>query len=81
MSRTHLDAPLFIQKMEEETVDIDINRYFYNADGVSRYLPESPSGVTPLTPATTDPAVAIGSEYVVPGVLHRQSRAPWGMET
>ena len=81
MPGTHLDAPLFIQELDETTVDIAKTPFFYNAGGIPKYLPEPPHGITPLTPAATHPAMAIGNEYVVTGVLSGKSRPPYGIET
>lgn len=81
MPSTHLDAPLFIQELNEVQVDIARTPIFFNDNGNPTYLPSPPPCVELLKPATTDPAVALGNEYRVPGVLNRQSRAPWGFET
>jgi len=81
MPNTHLDAPLFIQEISETTVDVAQTPCFYNDGGTPTYLRELPVGVTPLTPATTDPALAVGNEYLVPSVLRQQSTPPYGIET
>ena len=81
MPNTHLDAPLFIQEISETTVDVAQTPCFYNDGGTPTYLRELPVGVTPLTPATIDPALAVGNEYLAPSVLRQQSTPPYGIET
>ena len=81
MTKGYLDAPVFIIEKHETAVDISQTPFFYNDDGCPTYVKELPSGVMPLVPATTDPSVAIGSEYVVSGVIGVKQTPPYGVET
>jgi hypothetical protein len=81
MPDTNLDAPLFIKEIHETTVDTVKTPFFYNDAGVPAFVSELPTGITPLTPATTNPAMAIGNEYVVAEVLSVKPTPPYGIET
>ncbi|MDR3413561.1 MAG: hypothetical protein P4L87_21830 [Formivibrio sp.] len=81
MPDTNLDAPLFIKEIHETTIDTVKTPFFYNDDGVPTYVSELPADITPLTPATTNPAMAIGNEYVVAKVLGVKPTLPYGIET
>jgi len=81
MPGTHLDAPLFIQEMDETTVDTAKTPFFYNDGGAPTYLHKPPTGVTPLAPAATNPAMAMGNEYTVASVLGVKPTPPYGVET
>ena len=81
MPSTHLDAPLFIQEIHREQVDIVGKPYFFNDGGKPRYCSSPPPGAELLQPAVTDPSVAMGNEYQVPRVVHRESRGTFGLET
>jgi hypothetical protein len=81
MPGTHLDAPLFIRDVSEIQVDTAATPFFYNDGGTPVYLNKPPEGLTPLTPAATDPALAMGNEYAVAGTLGVKPTPPWGVET
>lgn len=81
MPGSHFPAPVFIKDLNEVTVDTVATPFFYNDDGKPSYLSELPAGLLPIAPAVTDPAVAIGNEYIVPEVLGVKSNAPYGIET
>lgn len=81
MSQTYLDAPFFEGSSDEISVDITATPYFYNDDGKPTYLPKPPPGVTPLTPAKTDPSVGIGNEYRVSGEIGVKDEGKYGIET
>lgn len=72
-------VPFEIPKSEEQ-VDIATTPFFCNVDGAPTYLAEVPKGVTLIDTAPTDPAVAIGREYIVPEVLGTKD-SKWGTET
>lgn len=76
-----LDAPLFIQERHATTVDTASTPFFYNDGGTPAYLDKPPTGVTPLVPVATDPALAMGNEYAVPCVLEVRPTPPYGIET
>lgn len=81
MSKGYFDAPLFEIEKSEIDVDISTTPFFYNDNGKPTYLKELPHGVIPLTPAPTDPSVAIGKEYRVPEVIGVKPTPPYGIET
>ncbi|MNV27477.1 hypothetical protein D3C71_1186290 [compost metagenome] len=81
MPSTHLDPPLFIQEIHQKQVDIASTPIFFNDGGKPTFLASPPPCVELLKPAVTDPAMAMGNEYQVPRVVHRESRDPWGFET
>jgi len=76
-----LDAPLFIKEIFETAVDIARTPYFFNDGGAPVYLAEPPAGVKPLTPAPTDPAMAIGNQVIVAEVMGVKPAPPYGVET
>jgi hypothetical protein len=81
LANGYLDAPLFEIEKGEMAVDISITPFFYNNNGNPTYVAELPHGVTPLTPAKTDPSVAMGREYAVSGVMGFKPTPPYGVET
>ncbi|MDR3429583.1 hypothetical protein [Silvimonas sp.] len=81
MAEGHFDAPVFIKELYETTVNITDTPFFYNDGGQPVYLNALPAGVTPLEPATTNPAVAIGNEYIVAEVMAIKPTPPYGVET
>ena len=81
MPGSHLDAPLFIKDIYETQVDTAQTPFFYNDGGMPVYLEQPPEGLAPLTPAATDPALAVGSEYLVADVLGVKPTPPYGVET
>lgn len=81
MTQGYLDAPLFEIEKSETNVDISATPFFYNNNGNPTYLKELPQGLIPLTPARSDPSVAIGREYAVSGVIDVKPNPPYGTET
>lgn len=81
MPGTHLDAPLFIKEIRETTVDITKTPFFYNDGGAPTFVSTPPASITPLTPAETNPAIAMGKEYIVAEVLGVKPTPPYGIET
>lgn len=81
MTKGYFDAPAFIIEKNETVIDTSKTPFFYNDEGYPTYVKELPSGVTPLVPATTDPGVAIGREYVVSEVIGVKQTPPYGVET
>lgn len=81
MTGEYFDAPVFEIEMGKVSVDIIKTPFFYNDDGQPRYLGELPNGKTPLVPATTDPDVAMGREYVVSEVIDLEKPAADGNQT
>lgn len=81
MPEPQFEAPVFIKEILETGVDIVDAPFFYNNGGQPDYRRELPAGITPLTAAVTNPAVAIGNEYVVSGVLGVKQTPPYGVET
>jgi len=77
----YLDAPLFEIEKGEVDVDISSTPFFYNDGGKPAYLKVLPQGVTPLSPAPTDPSMALGREYVVSEVMGVKPTPPYGIET
>lgn len=80
LANGYFDAPLFEIQQNEIDVDISKTPYFYNADGVPTYLAQPPHGSTPLTPAPSDPTLAIGREYIVPERIGTKE-TKYGLET
>lgn len=76
-----LNAPVFIKDILEIPVDISATPYFYNDGGTPAYLAAPPAGITPLPVAPTNPAMAMGNEYIVSGVAGVKPTPPWGIET
>ncbi len=62
----HFDAPILELMLSEKNIDITDTPFFYNDHGVPTYLKTLPENIVPLTPAKTDPQVAIGREHTVP---------------
>src|SRR5262245_57929078 len=81
MPDTYLDAPFFEGSSNEITVDITATPFFYNKDGNPTYVATLPGGITPLTPAKTDPSLAIGYEHDVSGVIDFKKDGKWGEQT
>jgi hypothetical protein len=81
LSTTYLDAPFFEGSSNELPVDISATPFFYNNNGIPTYLATPPSGVTPLTPAKTDPSIAIGYEHDVSGTIDFERDGKWGEQT
>lgn len=81
MTNGYFDAPVFINEKHETAIDLSKTPFFYNDGGHPSYVKALPKGVTPLVPATTDPAVAIGREHVVSGVIGVKQTPPYGVET
>jgi len=81
MPDNNLDAPLFIKEVFETQVNTAKTPWFYNDGGAPVYLAEPPAGVKPLTPAPTDPAMAMGNEVIVAKVLGVKPTPPYGIET
>jgi len=80
MPGNHFDAPVFEIPRSQTQVDITKTPFFYNDGGNPTYLDAPPAGVTPLEPAPSDPAVAIGREYVVSELIGTLT-TQWGLET
>lgn len=80
MEKGYLDAPLFIKEKHEAAVDVSKTPFFFNDAGHPTYVKELPSGVAPLTPAATDPQVAMGREYVVSEVIGVKQTPLYGVE-
>jgi hypothetical protein len=81
LADTYLDAPFFEGSSNEIAVDILKTPFFYNDNGTPTYVAQLPAGVTPLTPAKTDPSVAMGNEYDVTGVIDFKKDPPYGQQT
>lgn len=81
MPDTQFDAPLFIKEILETAVDTARTPFFFNDGGSPTYLTQPPAGVTPIEPAATNPALAMGNEYVVAQVLGVKPTPPYGIET
>ena len=81
MPNNHFDPPVFEIAKKEVQVDISKTPYFYNDDGKPTYVEAPPKGVKPLEPSVTNPAIAMGSEYVVSEVLGIKKTPPYGIET
>jgi hypothetical protein len=81
MPEPTFDTPVFIKELAERAVDISATPYFFNQDGVPGYFADLPSGATLIEAARTDPAQAVGMEYVVPSVLKVKETPPYGVET
>jgi hypothetical protein len=81
MTQGYFDAPIFIREQDETAVDITQTPFFYNDDGHPTFVEALPGGGISLVPATTDPSVAIGSEYVVSEVIGVKQTPPYGVET
>ena len=81
MPDTQFDAPLFIKEILETAVDTARTPFFFNDGGSPTYLTQPPAGVTPIEPAATNTALAMGNEYVVAQVLGVKPTPPYGIET
>ena len=81
MSDMTFDTPVFIKQLHETTINTVDTPFFYNDGGNPTYVSEPPAGITPLTPATTNPAIAMGNEYVVAEVMGVKPTPPYGIET
>jgi hypothetical protein len=77
----HFDPPVFEIAKREIQVDISKTPFLYNQDGLPTYVEALPKHVTPLEPAVTNPAVAVGHEYVVSEVIGVKETPPYGIET
>ena len=69
MDYTHLDAPLLINEIREQAVNISKTPFFYNDGGVPTYLAALPHRAKLLPDLVVNPNMAIGNEYVVSGIL------------
>lgn len=81
MPEPTFDTPVFIKELQEIQVDTAATPYFCNLDGVPGYFASVPQGISVLAPAATDPALAVGNEYVVPKVMAVKPTLPYGIET
>ncbi|SMC18310.1 hypothetical protein SAMN02745857_00525 [Andreprevotia lacus DSM 23236] len=81
MSEMIFETPVFIKEIRETAVDTVKTPFFYNDGGVPTYLSELPTGITPLVPAVTNPAMAMGNEYIVADVMGVKQTPPYGVET
>lgn len=81
MSDLIFATPVFIKELHRQTVNTVKTPFFHNDGGTPTYLAEPPDGITPLVPPTTNPAVAIGNEYLVAEVLGVKNNAAYGVET
>lgn len=81
MPDNQFDAPLFIKEIFETAVDTANTPIFFNDGGSPVYLSQPPAGVTPIEPAATNPALAMGNEYAVAQVLGVKPTPPYGIET
>ncbi|WP_047396814.1 hypothetical protein [Chitinibacter sp. ZOR0017] len=81
MAEPRFDTPVFIVEKQSTPVDLSATPFFYNAAGQPSYVASLPAGVTPLSPVATDPALAVGHEYLVREVVGVKPNAPYGIET
>lgn len=81
MPGNHFDAPIFEWQKSVKNIDISKTPFYYNDKGKTTYHKTLPKGAKLLTPAPTDPRVAIGCEHVVPEVIGIKQTPPWGVET
>ena len=81
MSNNKLAAPLFIKEVQQITVDTAATPWLYNKGGEPVYRKSAPPKATVLTPAATDPAMAMGHEHIVAEVLGIKPTPPYGTET
>ncbi|GAB3262237.1 hypothetical protein GCM10027296_36890 [Chitinimonas naiadis] len=81
MSEPIFDTPVFIKALHETKVDTVKTPFFYNVDGQPQFVQELPVGLDPLSPAVTDPALAVGNEYLVAELLGVKPSPPYGVET
>jgi hypothetical protein len=81
MPNDHFDPPVFEIAKAEKQVDISKTPFLYNEDGKPTYVEAPPKDVTLLEPAATNPAVAMGNEYVVSEVVGIKKTPPYGIET
>ena len=81
MPNGHFEPPIFEIAKKEIHVDIGKTPFFYNRDGRPSYVEALPHDVTAIEPAATNPAVAVGKEYVVSEVIQVKKTPPYGIET
>ena len=81
MPNDYFDAPIFIKEDHGRAINVSQTPFFYNDQGNPAYVDHLPQGVTPLTPAQSDPKVARGREYAVTGVIGVKQTPPYGVET
>ena len=81
MVRGHFRAPILEIEKGSESISLDATPWFFNDNGVPRYLSEPPPHALRIEVAPTDPDVAMGREYVVSEILSRKPDAPYGTET
>lgn len=81
MPDKYLDAPFFEGSSNEIPVDITTTPFFYNDKGSPTYVAKLPNGLIPLTPAKTDPGIAIGREHDVSGIIDFQKDGEYGEQT
>lgn len=77
----YFDAPILELNLSNQNVDITNTPFFYNDNGIPTYLKTLPESIVPLSPARTDPRVAIGREYTVPEVISKKKDGDYGEET
>jgi hypothetical protein len=81
MADGFFDPPVFIKEIHCDAVDMTATPYFYNDGGTPNYVALVPAGITLLTPAPSDPKLAIGREYDVSGTISVKQTPPYGVET
>jgi hypothetical protein len=77
----YFDRPVFEIPKADESVDIAKTPFCYIKNGRPNYAKNVPNGVKLLETAPTDPAVAMGREYVVPEIAGVKKTLPYGIET
>jgi hypothetical protein len=77
----HFDPPVFEIAKAEKQVDIANTPFFYNHDGRPTYVQTLPKEAQLIEVSPTNPAVAMGREYPVSGVIRRKETPPYGVET
>ncbi len=80
MTQEYFDRPLRYKEGVGTDVDISKKPFFYNEGGRPTFVEALPPGVTPLVPAATDPALALGRAYVVSGADEKPD-LPYGVIT
>ncbi|MDE2597256.1 MAG: hypothetical protein KGL44_10300 [Sphingomonadales bacterium] len=80
MPNAFFDPPVLIKERQAISIDLTQTPWFYNDGGDPTYTASLPSGAAALTPAPTDPALALGYEYDVTGDLSVQTSS-YGVET
>lgn len=80
MPDNYFEPPVFEIAQTNIAVDLSQTPFFYNDGGNPTYLANLPAGVTPLTPAASNPAMAMGCEHVVSEVISTTT-SQYGNET